>query len=283
VIGLFRVRLLYGLQNAGYEPVEFIVIPPTKLLPSPEELEKLLFTSESPPVFHIESSALRKLECERGEIESSANGAYILSWSHQEREFKATLFFENFSIPVRWRPHIFRAGVSSSNNSLSWSNEPIVLPDTALTFSARLYVEALPNVKYQIYVNEDMKQSGQFDASGQVDFPLALFSEFARKRSTDELLITMRIFEGTYEYQLSLLKVLTSHSSNNGEASGALISRMPRGQPVIHPDYGLGFLSDFTEKQVGGHSIEAARFHFHRYENVRFFIPIVRRIPLFWR
>jgi len=157
------------------------------------------------------------------------------------------------------------------------------LPDVALTFSSRLHVEAIPTATYDIYVHEEKKQYGQFDNDGRADFSLAVFSEFVRGTRKDEILVSMTVFANNEQYQLPLLKILKVRNGANGEASGAVISKIPAGQPVIHPNYGLGILELFAEKHIEGLTIPTARFHFERHETVQFFIPVTRRIPLYLR
>jgi len=281
--GRFRIKLLYGLQNAGYEPVEFFVLPQTRLRPDEVDLKNILFTSEEPPVLQIVSPFSKGVKSDNGIIQTSGEGCYEVSWSHQDVDFKAELTFENFSVPLSWRPHILRYGISSTNGTPEWSSDAAVLPDVALTFSSRLHVEAIPGAPYDIFVDEEKKQSSQFDNEGRADFHLAMFSEFIRSSRKDEISISIRVFVNNEQYWLALLKILKIRSGANGDANGAVISKIPTGQIVIHPNYGLGVLELFTEKHIEGFTIPTARFHFERHETVQFFIPVTRRISLYLR
>ena len=281
--GRFRIKLLYGIQNAGYEPVEFFILPSVRLLPSEDELKTNLFTSDKAPLLEIICTECSALRSDNGKVQSLGNGRYQISWSYQETDFKAELCFEKFNLPLRWRPFVLRAGISSTNGMPLWSKAATVIPDVALTFSSELHVEAVPAVSYEIYVDGEKRQSGQFDNDGHLVFSLAAFSELVRSSRKFETAVSMKVFVDDEQYDLPLLRVLKEQNGKNGQNGGAMISRIPQGQAVIHPNYGLGVLEHFTEKRINNTSVPTAKFYFERYERVQFFIPISRRIPLYWR
>jgi hypothetical protein len=254
-----------------------------RLIPSEDELKTTLFTSEKPPLLEIISPECTTLRTDNGKIQSLNNGRYQISWSYQERDFKAELCFEKFNIPLRWRPFVLRAGISSTNGMPVWSKAATVVPDVALTFSSQLHVEAIPAATYGMYVDGEKRQSGQFDNDGHLEFSLATFSELVRSSRKFETSVSMKVFVDEEQYDLPLLKVLKEQNGQNGQSGGAVISRIPQGQAVIHPNYGLGVLEHFTEKHLNDTSVPTAKFYFERYERVQFFIPVSRRIPLYWR
>jgi hypothetical protein len=164
-----------------------------------------------------------------------------------------------------------------------WHKATSAIPDIALTFSSELHVEAIPAVPYEIDLDGEKRQSGQFDNDGRLLFSLAAFSDLVRSSRKFETCVSMKVFVDDEQYDLPLLKVLKEQNGQNGQSGGAVISRIPQGQAVIHPNYGLGVLEHFTEKNINNTSVRTAKFYFERYERVQFFIPISRRIPLYWR
>src|SRR6185503_15779631 len=180
-----------------------------------DKLKTTLFTSEKAPLLEIICPECSALRCDNGEVRSLGNGRYQISWSYQETDFKAELCFEKFNLPLRWRPFVLRAGISSTIGMPKWHKATTAIPDIALTFSSHLHVEAIPAVPYEIYVDGEKRQSGQFDNDGHLMFSLAAFSDLVRSSRKSETSVSMKVFVDDEQYVLPLLKVLKEQNGQN--------------------------------------------------------------------
>jgi hypothetical protein len=279
--GRFRLKLLRGLQSAQYQPVEFNLAPATRVAPSTEEFDRTLFTAEEAPQVQIACPAASEVTSKTGGVTAVMPGIHRVEWSAFENDFEAALRFGDFSLPLRWRPHILRASVNSKGSSTSWETRPFALALDDLSFASDVDVEGMPEAPYQVYAGEVPVTSGQFNAQGRLQFPLANLTDFVKRSAAGQVPVRIIVKFGQREHQLLLLLVYKSSAGSSEFTDGEPIRYMRVGRRALHPDYGPGVLEDFVEISVLGEIINTARFHFDRYPGVSFFIPVTRSLPAY--
>ncbi len=279
--GRFRLKLLRGLQSAQYRPLEFSLVPATRVTPSAEEFDRTLYTAEEAPQVQIACPAASEATSKTGDIRSVMPGIHRIEWSPFENDFEATLRFGDFSLPLRWRPHILRAGVCSIGTLTAWETQPLALALDDLSFARIVDVEGMPEAPYQVYAGEVPVTSGKFNAQGRLRFPLANLTDFVKQSAAKHAPVRIIVKFGQHEHQLLPLVVYKSSAGSSEFTDGEPIRYMRVGQQALHLDYGLGALEAFVEISVLGETINAARFHFDRYPGVSFFIPVTRRLPVY--
>ena len=279
-VGRFRLKLLRGLQSAQYRPVEFNLIPATRVMPSAEEFDHTLYTVEETPDVQIASPSASAVTSKTGDVAVVMPGIYRVKWSAVENDFGATLHFGGFSLPLRWHPHILRAGIYSKGAPTSWETQPLALDLDKLSFAHDVNIEGIPEAAYQIYVGEIQVPGGRFNAQARLQFPLANLTDYVKRSATRQVPVRIIVNFGQREHQLLLAVVHKDSAISSDITGGEPIRYLRVGQQVLHPDYGLGDLEAFVETIALGETINAARFHFDRYPGVSFFIPVTRRLPV---
>ncbi len=277
--GRFRIKLLHGLQSARYAPAEFILVPEIRISPSTEEIESHLYTIDDPLRVQIFCADVHDLTSDGCTIDSPELGVHIIEWDHCAKEHTANLCFENFTVPLRWHPHILRAGIVPTQQPVSWANLPLILSQDALTFQHMLHIEGFPKAEFEIKMGGSTELRGWFDFDAYLQFHLARFSDSIRDLPGYEIPVQLNLTLNGHEYQLPLLNVMKS--PQNGRGGGVPIAKLRVGQKVVHRDYGEGVIEAFTEKSVNGWMGDTGRFSFPQYEGVDIFIPTSSRIPIF--
>jgi hypothetical protein len=280
-VGRFRLKLLRGLQSAQYRPVEFNLVSATRVFPSAEEFDRTLYTVEEAPQVQIACPAASETTSWTGDVTAVMPGIHRVEWPALENDFEATLRFENFSLPLRWRPRILRTGVYSIGSAPSWETRPLALVLDDLTFARILDVEGIPEAAYQIYAGEVPVTSGRFNAQGMLRFPLANLTDYVKLSVSEKAPVRIIVKFGQREHQLLPLVVYKNSADRSEFTDGELIRYMRVGRQALHPDYGPGVLEAFVEISVLGETIDTARFHFDRYPGVSFFIPVNRSLPVY--
>ncbi len=280
-VGRFRLKLLRGLQSAQYLPVEFNLAPATRVAPSAEEFDRTLYTAEEPPQVQIACPAASEMTSRTGGATAVMPGIHRVEWPALENDFEATLRFENFSLPLRWRPRILRAGVYSIGSAPSWETRPLALTVDDLSFASIVDVEGMPEAAYQIYAGEVPVTSGRFNAQGRLQFPLAKLTDYVKRSAAERAPVRIVVKFSQREHQLLPLVVYKNSADRSEFTDGEPIRYMRVGRQALHPDYGLGVLEAFIEISVLGETIDTARFHFDRYPGVSFFIPVNRSLPVY--
>ncbi|MGE0884272.1 MAG: hypothetical protein AB7P14_12065 [Blastocatellales bacterium] len=280
-VGRFRLKLLRGLQSAQYLPLEFNLVPAMRVAPPADEFDRTLYTAEETPTVQIACSAASELASKTGIIATVMPGINRIEWSVFENDFEATLHFGDFSLPLRWHPHILRAGIYSKGSPTSWETQPLTLALDKLSFAHIVNVEGIPDAAYQIYAGEVLVINSRFNAQARLQFPLANLTDYVKRSAATQVPVRIIVKFGQREHQLLLL-VVYKDSANSADITGGEPIRYLRvGQQALHPDYGLGALEAFVETTALGETINTARFHFDRYPGVSFFIPVTHRLPVY--
>src|SRR5262249_58608094 len=119
------LKLLRGLQSAQYRPLEFNLVPATRVMPSAEEFDRTLFTVEEAPQVQIACPVASDATSKTGDVASVMPGIHRIEWSAFENDFEAALRFGDFRLSLRWRPRILRAGVHPMGAPISWAAKPL--------------------------------------------------------------------------------------------------------------------------------------------------------------
>lgn len=279
--GRFRAKLLYGLQSARYAHVEFIVTPEMQISPSYEEIGRTLFTSDEAPHVQVSCSEVAALTSGDGHVGTVMPGIYRIAWSPYASDFAATLDFDHFRVPLRWRFHVLRAKLLTKGFGNTYAEQPLVLPLDDLSFDHAIRVECIEDAPYQILADSTVVASGRFDGTSYKEFTLAGFKDGTRSSASGYVPIHCVLRYRGREYQLHLVSVYKKSANRNGKYSGEPISHLREGQNVFHPDYGVGRLEAFVNEFIDGDLVNLARFHFFRHESVQVFIPSNRYLPLY--
>jgi len=279
--GRFRLKLLRGLQSAQYRPLEFNLVPATRVMPSTEEFDRTLYTVEEAPQVQIACPAASEATSKTGNITSVMPGINRIEWPAFENDFEATLRFGDFRMSLRWRPHILRAGVHPIGAPTSWEAQPLALALADLSFNRILDVEGMPEAPYQVYAGDVLVTSGRFNAHGRLQLTLATLTDFVRRSAAGHAPVKIIVKFGQRVYQLLPLVVYKGSAGSSEFIGGEPIRYMRVGQQALHPYYGPGVLEAFVEISVLGETINAARFHFDRYPGVSFFIPVANHLPAY--
>jgi hypothetical protein len=279
--GRFRLKLLRGLQSAQYRPLEFNLVPSTRVMPSTAELDRTLYTVEEVPRVQIACPAASEVVSKTGDVASVMPGIHSIEWSAFENDFEATLRFGDFRLPLRWRPRILRAGIHPIGSPTSWETQPQVLALNDLSFNSILDVEGMPEAPYQVHAGDILVTSGRFNAQGRLQLPLAALTDFVRRSAAGHAPVKIIVKFGQREHQLLLLVVYRGPAGSAEFTGGEPIRYMRVGQQALHPYYGPGILEAFVEISVLGEPVNAARFHFDRYPGVSFFIPVANHLPAY--
>jgi len=269
------------LQSAQYRPLEFNLVPATRVTPSAEEFDRTLYTVEEGPQVQIACPAASEMASKTGDVMSVMPGIHRIEWSAFENDFEVTLRFGDFSLPLRWHPHILRAGVYSKGSPTSWETQPLALSVDDLSFARIVDVEGMPEAAYQIYAGEVPVTSGRFNAQGRLQFPLANLTDYIKLSASKQAPVRIIVKFGQREHQLLLLVVYKSSAGSSEITRGEPIRYLRVGQQALHPDYGLGALEAFVEISVLGETVSTARFYFDGYPGVSFFIPVTRSLPAY--
>ncbi|MCI0388097.1 MAG: hypothetical protein MOB07_04925 [Acidobacteria bacterium] len=280
-VGRFRLKLLRGLQSAQYQPVEFNLAPAMRITPSAEEFDRTLYTAEEAPQVQIACPAASEVSSRTGGVTAVMPGIHRIEWPAFENDFGATLRFGDFSLPLRWRPRILRAGVYSVGSAPSWETQPLALALDELSFARIMEVEGMPEAAYQIYAGEVPVTSGRFNAQGMLRFPLAKLTDYVKRSAAERAPVRIDVKFGQREHQLLPLVVYKNSADRSEFTDGEPIRYLRVGRQALHPNYGPGVLMGFVEISVLGETINTARFHFDHYPGVSFFIPVNRRLPVY--
>ncbi|MDQ3010696.1 MAG: hypothetical protein M3X11_08360, partial [Acidobacteriota bacterium] len=104
-------------------------------------------------------------------------GIYQIGWPVWANDFEAVLEFGHFKVPLRWRPHLLRAGIFSKGAMDGWTEQPPALPLEYLTFDHSIRIEAIEGAKYQIFADVNVIRQGTFGDPPQLELPLAAFKD----------------------------------------------------------------------------------------------------------
>ncbi|MCG3143027.1 MAG: hypothetical protein HONDAALG_00339 [Gammaproteobacteria bacterium] len=280
-VGRFRLKLLRGLQSAQYLPLEFNLAPAMRVAPPADEFDRTLYTAEETPTVQIACSAASELASKAGNIATVMPGIHRIEWSAFENDFEATLHFGDFSLPLRWHPHILRAGIYSKGSPTSWETQPLTLALDKLSFAHIVNVEGIPDAAYQIYAGEVLVINSRFNAQARLQFPLANLTDYVKRSAATQVPVRIIVKFDHREHQLLLLVGYKDSTHSFDITAGEPIRYLRVGQQALHPDYGLGVLEAFVETTALGETINTAQFHFDRYPGVSFFIPVTRRLPVY--
>lgn len=280
-VGRFRLKLLRGLQSAQYVPIEFNLVPATRCIPAASDFAAALYSAEEPPQVEIVCPDAEGLTSRTGNVVTGMPGTCRIDWPPANQEFDASLQVGNFSLPLRWWPHILRSAIASKGSPVSWESQPPTLPLDALSFAQNIHIEGMPEAVYRIYAGEIEVESGRFDFLGRLEIPLTQFADYAKRSSIQHVPMRVFIHAGQREHQLLLMVIYKNSAGGGGITSGEPIQSLRVGQQVLHPDYGLGALEGFVETDAEGKRIRAAQFQFDRFAGVNFFIPVNRRLPVY--
>lgn len=201
--GRFRVRFSHGFLSAGYEPLEFVVVPYLRLESAADR-----FAPSFPPSCRIHCQDATTIESPEATVIEIQPGCIELSWAITTSDWLMTVNFSKFSLPLRWMPLVLRSAlVPSGAVETKWTVEPPQVKSSDLTFNQELRIQGFPGEPYQFHLNQHTWRPGSFDEFGQLSLKLAEFCDVVRGINATELSISLTVNTEHQDYCLQLLTV----------------------------------------------------------------------------